>query len=48
MATLQALLKELTEALNALPPKAYSGGELTSDLSEIVGAVQRGRPRGPR
>jgi homoprotocatechuate degradation regulator HpaR len=48
METLQALLKELTEALNALPPTKYTGGELTGALSEIVGETHRGRPRSSR
>ena len=48
METLQALLKELTEALNALPPTKYTGGELTGALSEIVGEPHRGRPRSSR
>ncbi|WP_453969201.1 homoprotocatechuate degradation operon regulator HpaR [Amorphus sp. MBR-141] len=48
METLQALLKDLTETLNALPPKTYQGGELTDALSEIVGEPHRRRSRTER
>ncbi len=45
MELLQQMLKELTDAMNGLPSPAYGDDELGTDISEIVGANPRGRPR---
>ena len=42
---LQQLLRELTEAMNGLPPLAYNGSELSDDIGRIVSGSPRGRPR---
>ncbi|MFZ2101240.1 MAG: MarR family transcriptional regulator, partial [Oricola sp.] len=45
LAQLQQLLRELTESTRALPPADYRDEVLPSDIQEIVGLRQRGRPR---
>lgn len=45
MELLQQLLKDLTARMNALPPLAHDAGELSPDISDIVGGNPRGRPR---
>jgi homoprotocatechuate degradation regulator HpaR len=42
---LQRLLRELTESTNALPADDYRDEVLPSEIQEIVGMRQRGRPR---
>jgi homoprotocatechuate degradation regulator HpaR len=45
LAQLQQLLRELTESTKALPPADYRSEQLPSEIREIVGLRQRGRPR---
>jgi homoprotocatechuate degradation regulator HpaR len=45
MELLQTLLKELADALNALPVPSYREDEIGPDLREIAGVNARGRPR---
>lgn len=45
LAQLQQLLRELTESTKALPPTDYRDEVLPSEIREIVGMRQRGRPK---
>lgn len=45
LAQLEQLLRELTESTRALPPADYRDETLPSEIREIVGSRQRGRPK---
>jgi len=48
MDLLHGLLKELTQALDALPRPDHSGVELGEEVAGIVSDRRRGRPRNER
>jgi hypothetical protein len=48
MDLLHGLLKELTQALDALPPRDHSDVTLDGEVAGLVSGRRRGRPRGGR
>lgn len=45
MEALQQFCKQLTEALNALPPISHTDVDVSEDIGRIAGTPSRGRPR---